>query len=275
MKIRNRWIYNKWIADKYVKFVAAIATAFSIVIIYVPKDHQMDALWCGLGILFIIYIAVVIWANHKKQVAIKIGETKVLIKQGDLFTETGKKIIPANEYFEVETDQEVIDPNCLHGQDWRSHIKISRESLYQDIVNALKGKNPSVVDQKREYGKQIRYRLGTIYDDHNDFFLLAYSRFDSDNRAYLRNEDIADCYLNMWNEIDIHRGSNSIVLPVLGASGIVRFRKTYTPQQLIELIMWSFRISGIRLNKTATLTIVVHESFVNEIDFLKFSYYSD
>ena len=110
MKIRNRWIYNKWIADKYVKFVAAIATAFSIVIIYVPKDHQMDALWCGLGILFIIYIAVVIWANHKKQVAIKIGETKVLIKQGDLFTETGKKIIPANEYFDVDTDHGVIDP---------------------------------------------------------------------------------------------------------------------------------------------------------------------
>ena len=79
----------------------------------------------------------------------------------------------------------------------------------------------------------------------------------------------------MWNEIDIHRGSNSIVLPVLGASGIVRFRKTYTAQQLIELILWSFRISGIRLNKTATLTIVVHESLVNEIDFLKFSNYSD
>ena len=82
MKIRNRWIYNKWIADKYIKFVAAIATAFSIAIIYVPKDRQVDALWCGLGFLFICYIAVVIWANHKKQVAIKIGETKVLIKQG-------------------------------------------------------------------------------------------------------------------------------------------------------------------------------------------------
>ena len=105
--------------------------------------------------------------------------------------------------------------------------------------------------------------------------LLAYSRFDYDNRARLHNDDIVQCYTNMWNEIDIVRGTNSIAFPLLGAGGIIRFEKPYTPQQLIELMLWSFRISGIQLSKNATLTIVVHKTVVNEVDFLKLKNYSD
>lgn len=180
-----------------------------------------------------------------------------------------------NDNFDVDTEHGIVDPNSLHGQYVNNYAGKTPDALYNDIVKALQSKKPKMVDQERPYGGQIKYKLGTIYDDKQGYLLLAYSKFDKDNRAYLKCDDIAQCYLNLWNEIDIIRGTKSIALPVLGAGGVVRFSKDYTPQQLIELILWSFRISGIRLSKNATLTIVVHESLVKDIDFLKLSCYSD
>lgn len=268
-------LFNRWIFEKFGKIAAGLATVFSVVIIYIQPKFQKAALLLFLALLFLVYISVVIHANLKKGVTLKIRNTKIVIKQGDLFEEPGTKVIPMNEYFDVDIENGVVDPNSLHGQYIKSHAQKASEKLYSDIVKALQNKKPKTIDQERPYGGQIKYKLGTIYDDKQGFFLLAYSRFDKDNRAFLKNDDIVQCYTNLWNEIDIIRGTKSIVLPVLGAGGIVRFNKEYTPQQLIELILWSFRISGVHLSKNATLTIVVHESLVKDIDFLKLSYYSD
>lgn len=268
-------VFNRWIFEKFGKLAAAIATVYSVAIIYVPMNCQKTALWVLLSLLFLGYVGVVLCANLKKRTTLRIRNTKVVIKQGDLFAEGGQKVIPMNEFFDVDIENGVVDPDSLHGQYIRNHAKKAPQELHDDIVKGLRSKTPVVVDQQREHGGQIKYELGTIYDDKKGFYLLAYSKFDQDNRAYMKNEDIAQCYTNMWNEIDIIRGSKSIAMPVLGAGGIIRFSKEYTPQQLVELILWSFRISGVQLSRRATLTIVVHESLINDIDFLKLSYYSD
>ena len=80
--------------------------------------------------------------------------------------------------------------------------------------------------------------------------------------------------MNMWDEIDIYKACNSVCLPVLGSSKLVR-GMNYTPQQLIELLLWSFRLSGVKLERSATITVIVHESMVNEINFIKLKNYSD
>lgn len=268
-------LINRWIFEKFGKIAAALATIFSIAITYVPPEHQRNALSVLLALLILTYVGVAIRANRKKHVTLRIRNTKIIVKQGDLFEEAGSKVIPMNEYFDVDIENGVVDPNSLHGQYIRNYANKSPEALYNEIVKGLQNKKPKTVDQKRPYGGQIKYKLGTIYDDKKGYLLLAYSKFDRDNRAYLTNDDIVQCYTNLWNEIDIIRGTKSIAFPILGAGGIVRFSKEYTPQQLIELIIWSFRISGVQLSKKSTLTIVVHKSMVNDIDFLKLSYYSD
>ena len=268
-------LFNRWIFEKFGKISGGLTTAFTVVIVFVQSEHQTTALICFLVLLFLSYVGVVIFANRKKSVTIKIRNTKIIIKEGNLFEETGVKVIPANEFFDVDIDNGVIDPNSLHGQYIRNYSNKSPEALYNDIVISLQSKKPKTIDQERSHGGQIRYELGTIYDDKQGFFLVAYSKFDKDNRAYLKNDDIVQCYTNLWNEIDIVRGTKSIVFPVLGAGGIVRFSREYKPQQLIELMLWSFRTSGIQLSKNATMTIVVHETLTRDIDFLRLSYYSD
>lgn len=270
-----RCIFNRWIFEKFGKIAATLATVFSIAIVYIQVQCQKKALIIFLGLLLLTYVGVVVYANFKKCAKLRIGSTRIIIKQGDLFAESGVKVIPMNEYFDVDIENGVVDPDSLHGQYIKDHASKAPNELYDDIVKSLHSRKPIIVDPARPYGGQIKYKLGTIYDDKKGYFLLAYSKFDKDNRAYLKNDDIVQCYTNLWNEIDIIRGTKSIAFPVLGAGGIVRFSKEYTPQQLIELILWSFRISGVHLSKKATLTIVVHESLVKDVDFLKLSYYSD
>ena len=268
-------VFNRWIFEKFGKIAAVLATVFSIAIVYIRVQHQKTALLIFLSLLLLTYVGLVVCANLKKSAKLKIGNTKIIIKQGDLFNESGTKVIPVNEYFDVDIENGVVDPASLHGQYIKSHTLQMPDELYADIVKSLQNKRPTAVDPARPFGGQIKYKLGTIYDDKKGYFLLAYSKFDKDNRAYLKNDDIVQCYTNLWNEIDIIRGTKSIAFPVLGAGGIVRFSKEYTPQQLIELILWSFRISGVHLSKNATLSIVVHKSLAKDVDFLKLSYYSD
>lgn len=267
--------FDKWVWNQYGKAVAALATAFSIVQICLPQQYQIKTLYGFLALLLAVYIGILIFANKRNSITFKIRNTRVVVKQGDLFAEEGKKVIPVNEYFDTQVRNGIVDADTLHGLYITKYAQKSAESLYEDIVRTLGSDNTSNVDQCRISGNNIKYELGTIYDDKNGFLLLAYSSFDENNRAHLGRFDIAKCYMNMWNQIDIYRGSNSINFPVLGSGGMIRFEKDFTPQQLVELILWSFRLSGINLARSAKLNIIVHKSLAKEIHFLKLLNYSD
>lgn len=267
--------FDKWIINQYGKIIAGLATGFSIIQTCLSEQNQVPALKFFLGLLLPIYIGTVIWANKRTQISLKIRNTKVVVKQGDLFRERGKKVIPVNEYFDTHVGDGIVDAKTLHGQYIKKYAQKSPDELYSDIVNALGSEDTTCIEQRKAPAKNIKYALGTIYDDNNGFLLLAYSSFDEDNRARLGRFDIAKCYMNMWDQVDIYRGSNSIIFPVLGSGGVIRFEKDFTPQQLIELMLWSFRLSGINLARNASLNIIVHDTLVNEINFVKLLDYSD
>lgn len=263
--------------NRILKSFGSIATwtfaIFSIVVIFLPVTDANK--WCVLGGLILlhifIYFGIWIYYNLKKSVAIKIRNTKIIIKEGDLFAEKGKKVIAFNEYFDTQADDIIIAKGSLNGIFVKKYIS-DVGVLDQHITEFLSNRKPVFIDQQR-LGKKIRYDLGTIVP-YEDFYLLAYSRFDENNCAYLENDDIAKVYLKMWSEIDILKACNSICMPVLGSGRIVR-KFDYTPQQLLELLLWSFRISGVNMTRLASITIVVHKTMVDSIDFLKLQDYSD
>lgn len=246
---------------------------FSVAVIFLPvTDECKWYVFGGLAILhIIIYIGAWICCNKKKSVTIKIRKTKIKIKEGDIFAETGKKIIAFNEYFDTQVDDIIIAKKSLNGLFITNQID-DVAALDQHISDFLSTRIPTFVDERR-MGKKIKYDLGTIVP-YNDYYLLAYSRFDENNRAFLEKDDIAKVYLKMWNEIDILKACDSICMPVLGSSGLVR-KMDYTPQQLLELLLWSFRISGVNMTRLASITIVVHKTMTDSIDFLKLKDYSD
>ena len=118
---------------------------------------------------------------------------------------------------------------------------------------------------ERNMGKTKQYKLGTIITN-GEFFLLAFTHFDKDNRAFLEINEYIACLMNMWNECDIHYGGNTVVLPLLG-SGITRFRgyENITDQELLEIIIWTFKISHIQFQYPAKVKIVLTNDCLSKI----------
>lgn len=273
--------FDRNVVRRYGSIISLFSAVVSVVAIIIPfpetcsRKIALIALFSCFGL---VYLCTWLWANKLNKVAITIRNTKIVIKEGDLFTENTKKVIPFNEYFDTHVGDGIIDEKSLNGIYIQKKSNRSPADLYNDIILNLQDvrrKTPLSVDSERKSGGKIRFELGTLYDDGNDYFLLAYSRFDDQNRAYLSQNDLLRCYINMWSEIDVLRGINSVSIPVLGGSGLVRFSKDLSPQQLVELLLWSFRVSGINLSRNCTLNIIVHKGMLEDINFLKLLSYSD
>lgn len=82
--------------------------------------------------------------------------------------------------------------------------------------------------------------------------------------------DYINFLLNFWNEIDIIYAGRSISIPLLG-TGITRFKEynTISEQELLELLIWSFKISRIKFSYPSKVSIIIHESKKDKINFFK------
>lgn len=82
--------------------------------------------------------------------------------------------------------------------------------------------------------------------------------------------DYINCLLNFWNEVDIVYANRSVIIPLLG-TGITRLRDydTMSEQEKLELLLWSFKVSRIKFTYPAKVTIVIHESLKDRINFYK------
>lgn len=265
--------FNKKILKTFGCIASWILALFSAIVIFIPIDDSYKW-WVFGGIILLnilAYVGVYVYYKKRKKISLKIGSTKVVVKIGDIFQQEGKKVVAFNEYFDTQVDDIIIAKGTLNGMMVEKYINdLSGFDNY--IENYLKN-SPQEYVEYRSGGKKIRYELGTVVP-YDDFLLLAFSRFDENQCAFLENDDIARLYLKMWSEIDRYKACYTINLPLLGSRNIVR-KFDYTPQQLLELLLWSFRISNIKFSNNATLNIILDPKTGKQIDFTKLTDYSD
>jgi len=208
--------------------------------------------------------------NFRRKIKLNINNSRLIIKTGDFFREDSLKVIGVNEYFDNIVDDKIISSSSLHGkyiiQRYKRNIDELDKRIDEDIrLQELKAEYNS----DRQVGKKQKYKLGSIFID-DDYILTAFAKFDNQNRAYLHINDYINFLLNFWNEIDIVYAGRSIVIPLFG-SGITRFKEydSISEQELLELIIWSFRLSRIKFKYPAKATIIIHESISDKINFTK------
>ena len=247
----------------------SLVFSFIFIFIDIPTKYKVTSAIVFIILLVVIYIVLWLWANRLDKIEININNSVVEIKIGDIFHESGLKVIAFNEYFDTLVDNRIISESSLNG----IYIK--------NIVNDVNGLNTLIqtdeelkekvieINQSRIRGNKEKYKLGTIIQ-FEDYLLMAFSKFDNSNRAYLYMQDYIDCLINFWDEIDKIYGDRSISIPLLG-SGITRFKEyeTISHQELLELLIWSFKVSRVKFNYPSKVTIVIHESQKDKINFYK------
>ncbi|MGC7946839.1 macro domain-containing protein [Bacillus sp. II_CA] len=270
MKIKVRF-FDKDLLKRFFALLSIISVlmSFALVAINIPNKYKLGT---GIAIfLFLLGIYILMWvlANYSDSVKLNINNSTVHVKVGDIFEEGELKVIPFNEYFDTLVDNKIISDRSLNGLYINNHVDDVEELKHLISTNQKLKEKITNITQDRLDGNKEQYRLGTIFQ-HEEYLLTAFAKFDENNRAYLYMNDYINFLLNFWNEIDILYGGRAVTIPLIG-SGITRFKEynMITEQELLELLLWSFKVSKIKFTYPSKVTIVIHKSKKDKINFYK------
>lgn len=264
-------IFDKVVLKRFYVFLTVLSTLLSIILVAVDvnKDYKQCIAITGIVLLCIIYLSIWINENFREDIKISINSSQLHIKVGNIFSEAGLKVIGVNEYFDNIVDDQIISKSSLHGK-YITKYYSDTEELDNRIENDPHLKELILErNEKRKLNKKQKYKLGSVFVD-GDFLLTAFAKFDDNNRAYLYMNDYVNFLLNFWNEVDIIYSGRSVTIPLFG-SGITRFKEyvDITDQELLELLVWSFKLSRIKFKYPAKATIIIHKDKAKKINFAK------
>lgn len=258
--------FNKRLRNNYLKIASILLTVESFILIFIDLSSilKLLVLLVSLLVYAVLYIAMYIQARTIVKREIDLGNTKITVKYGNIFTEEGLKVIPCNEYFDSQVDEVLISSKTLHGKVMSEYIEDISDFDQKLAENDCCNKR--IIEQvKRTIGKKNKYQLGTCFL-YNGFIFVAFTKFDNDNKAYLDLSNYMYCLSNMWDEINRVYGGNSIVVPLAG-SGITRINSSasITKQDQLEMLINSLKFSNIKFSHDSHITIVLPENLKNEI----------
>lgn len=90
---------------------------------------------------------------------------------------------------------------------------------------------------------------------------MAFAKLDERGaRKFFSYQEYLDCLSNLWKEINIYYGQKDVCIPILG-SGLTRINDaSLNQQELLEIIILSYKLSPYKIKKTYKLCIICKEN---------------
>ena len=205
-------------------------------------------------ILFLFIFAVAnmiyfLYRNNRRFVILSEKTTTIKIEYGNICRiKDGKKVINFDECFTttVGTRPGEIKEDSVCGQ----YLK---DYPIDDIQSFLDNAGVKPIG-KSKYNNQDSYEPGLLVP-RDDFFLMAFAKLDENGLGRHTYESYLVCLDKLWEQIDLYHGTEDVYLPILG-SRITRFEKELTQQELLDIMIASYRLNPNKLKKPNTLHIV-------------------
>lgn len=263
--------FDTRIVKKFSDYTSTISTIFSLLLIFIdiPTENKITLGIIFLFILSLLYFGIWLTSNNLTEVNLDVEGSIVTVKAGDLFQQDGFKVIAFNEYFDTQVDDNIISHKSLNGLYIDNHLSGSISNLDYRISNYKFDEDEILeVNQERKVGKKQKYSLGTIFVN-EDYLLTSFSKFDDKNRAFLTMPDYLGFLINFWDKVNRIYAQKSVSVPIFG-SGITRIKehKNISDEDLLKIMLWTFRISEMRFKFPAKLTIVIHKDKIDKINLL-------
>lgn len=269
---------NKYLLDNVTRQVGYVFAISSGILTFLDFSKKIK-LFIFVGTLILslfIYIANLIFANLMSFTTFKVGESEIRIQKGDIFSNAifnnpdFIKVINANEYFDTIVNEEIISKRSVHGKFLlRSDVDISQvdDAIKKD--KRLNKRHKVGENLDREEGNQIKYELGSIFKYSDDVFLTALTHFDEYNKAYLSIQDFIRFLINFWDEIDELYAGRTVVITLFGSNLARLDNNTYSNTQILDTILWTFRLRRIKFKKPTKLIILLDTETNSKINYYK------
>jgi len=264
-------VFDRRVIENFLKITAVISTALSLIVIFfdIPKECKHIYGWFFLVTLVLLYIGIWVWSNKLTKIDINIEGSDVTIKVGDIFQEPGFRVIAFNEYFDTQVDNKIITEVSLNGIYIKDYLDIPANELDKHIQDYGFEKDEIIgVNEVRKLGKKLRYTVGSICI-YKNYLLTAFSKFDESDKAVITMPEYLEFLINFWDKVNNVYAQKSVSTPIFGA-GITRIKghKNISDEDLLKIMLWTFRISEMRFKHPAKLTVIVHKENIDKINLL-------
>ncbi|KGB50927.1 hypothetical protein LH61_05400 [Leuconostoc mesenteroides P45] len=269
---------NKYLLDNVTRQVGYVFAISSGILTFLDfsKNIKLFIFVGTLTISLVIYIANLIFANLMSFTTFKVGESEIRIQKGDIFSNEifnnpdFIKVINANEYFDTIVNEEIISKRSVHGKFLlRSDVDVSQVNDAIKKDKRLNKRHKVGENLDREEGNQIKYELGSIFKYSDDVFLTALTHFDEYNKAYLSIQDFIRFLINFWDEIDELYAGRTVVITLFGSNLARLDNNTYSNTQILDTILWTFRLRRIKFKKPTKLIILLDKETNQKINYYK------
>lgn len=263
--------FDRMVREYYYKIITGVSTMVSLLLIFfeIPENYKTKVGLVFVLVLALIYVLVWCHANKMTNIKLNIEGSDVHIKIGNIFAQEGLKVIPFNEYFDTKVDDRIIAKVSLNGQYINKYH--SNLNKLDSIISRDKDLREHIIDTNiPRDGKSTKYRLGSLVLVEN-FVLTAFAKFDEDNRANLSIYDYLLFLVHFWDEINKIYAQKSVTVPIFG-SGITRFKGGFEDiddNELLNIMIWTFKISKIKFEYPAKLSIIIHDKKIDQINIFK------
>ncbi len=217
----------------------------------------LNRLLLTVAVFVVVYIIGVIYRSFRRRLVIKGHGYSIVVEYGDILEKKDcKRVINFDECFSTKVGEAVQDikPSSICGQYLSKHPidDITMNNLIAEAkLKPCRGK--SLCQNK------TKYEPGSIVPNGDDL-LMAFAQLDEGGRGCFTRVQYIDCLSNLWNEIDKYYCQKDVCIPILG-SGITRFDdKMLTQQELLDIIIGSYKLNPIKIKTPAKLRIVCKKS---------------
>lgn len=231
-------------------------TCFKTFKIFKAAPDEVNVIINRFVAFIIIFIAVIIIhivvRRVRKSIKLKGHGYCIRIEYGDMLKiDSCKKVINFDECFTTSVGNAPSDVKrtSICGQ----YLTANPIHNMQELIEKAQLKPTK---SKSKYQSKDRYESGRLVPNGNDL-LMAFAKLDKDGRGWFFSRDeYLDCLSVLWNEIDKYYGQKDVCIPILG-SGITRFEdKLLTQQELLDIIVASYKLSSHKLKPPYQLHIV-------------------
>lgn len=178
-------------------------------------------------------------------------------------------IIPVNRCFDINVNNNLVSEDTLHGQLLK---KISDENINidQEFDKQLRNLDlsPEILDKsKKPAGNLYRYPAGTIieiHDGHLRYWLVAFTKFDSDLHASVTKSEYLSCMLSILNYAKKKSQGFPIYLPLIGGGHSSAYQNE---QEILTFMIEWFKLNKDEVN--CDINIVVDGRARDRISILK------